>query len=291
MQTVLKVTTILSNISQLLLFGLACIGYVYTVLPIYQKEVLAEEVAKLEQERKKLTSETENLSLKINEQNISINIQNGIIARSKYEMNSQHDEIILKDKRLGKLNKDVARKQKELDDSNKRLETTAMGILLNNINDLANMIYSNNVITINSQHAIFDNISDINEYINKFITPYDAIYKAIQKNIDNNDHKILDRLKSNLLNNLILFLKKNAELKHHRVDTKILLSLIDEKNIAHQKLQHIEKTSDDFFLKIHEVLSYDSTIKKEITDIIIQESNLIDSFFYNFKNNYLELKN
>ena len=60
-------TSVIANISQVVLVCVAVFGYFYTVIPVYQKELLAETVA--EQQREISVIEQKNASI---EQEISL---------------------------------------------------------------------------------------------------------------------------------------------------------------------------------------------------------------------------
>lgn len=174
-----------SNLAQPLLLLLATFGYFYTVLPVYQKELLGEQIAGKELELARLQKEISKTSPTIeglNRQIRELNERSTKIQREYVASESAADNLESKRKLLAKKNLDLASQNDSL--------SQKVDLSLALADDIATRLYhdsftmSASVVYINS--AITGGSIDIDsltiEYLQGYlITPYAAVTTQLKE--------------------------------------------------------------------------------------------------------------
>lgn len=200
-----------SHISQFVLVAFAIFGYFYTVRPIYQKELLSEDIAKKEVELNKLkTSMVHSQKSLIHNEALRQDLESSIAKldlqykKSEEKLNLINSEL---SKTLNELNQQKRIAKRAINENNKNLDS----VFWENFSGLVDVIYiSKNTDFVNN--TLGDSKSAYKTPSNLYITPYDAISEALKngnhnfisssKNVpDNIRHKILTKIRRAAENN------------------------------------------------------------------------------------------
>lgn len=165
-----------SQVSQIALVVLAIFGYFYTVVPVYQKDLLSEQISEKELQLSKLEKELENYPDKVANLNSQINgLQSDVeqLENAKDHAASELAQIKLKRDELEKAlhNVQVQKSSAEL-----RLNKAYKNIYIEAFSYSASMEY---VKRNNNIYEIIDGSRPKKELIGYFLTPYDAIMAVI----------------------------------------------------------------------------------------------------------------
>lgn len=202
----------ISHLSQVFLVAFAIFGYFYTVRPIYQKELLSEDIAKKEFELNGLKKELKRSSDVLQSNQVAqnkllnniddLNIQHEELERKLISTNAELSESI----RALKQQKLLAKKA--VDDNNRNLSS----VFWENFNGLIGNAYLRNSITqVNRNLSSSPSYPNIDEL---YVKPYTAISNAIKvgnHNYYESAENIPDRLRNDLLKKISIALEKNKE--------------------------------------------------------------------------------
>lgn len=232
----------ISHLSQVFLVAFAIFGYFYTVRPIYQKELLSEDIAKKEFELNGLKKELKRSSdvLQSNQE-----AQNKLL-NDIGNLNIQHDEL---EKKLKSTNAELSesirelKKQKDLakkavDENNRNLSS----VFWENFDGLIGNTYLRNSINqVNrslSSPPFYPNIDEL------YVKPYTAISNAIK--VGNHNYyesagNIPDRLRSDLLKKISIALEKNkGRLNKYPEGLEVKVRLLQNKMKAYDSSKNID---------------------------------------------------
>ncbi|EOV8839389.1 hypothetical protein ACNY9Y_001346 [Cronobacter dublinensis] len=201
----------ISHISQFVLVAFAIFGYFYTVRPIYQKEILSEEIAKKEVELNKVKNE-----LKVTKENISFTKKreselNNMIEALTVQYNAINNELASIKKEADKARLELV-KQKEINKEviyeNKKNLTE---VYLENLKGILSTSYLPLRLKI---YKAFDSDKMISkaDYRDFYISPYKALKLAIsngKNNFFNSAENVPDEIKTEILNKINELVEKN----------------------------------------------------------------------------------
>lgn len=211
--------SIAANISQVLLLFLAIFGYFYTVMPVYQKELLSEKISQYELK----LNEIEKLN-EIQKNNLMIHEQE--LNKLKNQINNANQEILNKTKILNNTNIKINLLHK------KRYSEALMIALLNRNVSIED---ENNKLLENSK------TEDIEQNLSKFVltayqllknvvdNPWEiygdgtSVPQQITKSVNNDLSKIIEKNKTELTTSLankgdLLYRIKHKQLKENELD-------------------------------------------------------------------------
>ena len=200
-----------SHVSQFVLVAFAIFGYFYTVRPIYQKEVLSEDIAKKEVELSKLKTAMLS-SQKSIEQNKALRKDlEGSIAKldlqykeSEEKLNSINHEL---KKTLNELNQQKIIAKRAVDANNKNLES----VFWENFTGLVGVVYlSKSTDFVNN--TLGDTKSAYNTPGSLYLNPYDAISENIRQKILTKIRCAIEKNKATLTTKPIGYDEKISEL-------------------------------------------------------------------------------
>ncbi|NIG14056.1 hypothetical protein [Pantoea sp. Cy-640] len=202
----------ISHLSQVFLVAFAIFGYFYTVRPIYQKELLSEDIAKKEFELNGLKKELKRSS-DILQGNIlaqsellkdidSLNVQQDELERKLKSTNAELSESI----RALKQQRSLAKKA--VDDNNRNLSS----VFWENFNGLIGNTYLRS--SINRVNKSLSSSPSYPKFDELYVKPYTAISNAIKMgnhNFYESAGNIPERLRNVLLKKISIALEKNKE--------------------------------------------------------------------------------
>lgn len=186
----------LSHISQILLVGFAIFGYFYTVRPIYQKEVLSENIAQKEVQLNKLNQEKDTVYSKI----AAYEKKEGELLSNIESLQTQKNEIIeelkVKEYELSKIKKEFNKAKGDLELANLKFNEKSKSLKKIEINQREGMsdVYFENLGGLVSVHYLKSSMSRTNSYLSsgnkkkitietirkELASPYDVISKSLQ---------------------------------------------------------------------------------------------------------------
>ncbi|EAC0631147.1 hypothetical protein GC796_16070 [Salmonella enterica] len=200
-----------SHVSQFVLVAFAIFGYFYTVRPIYQKEVLSEDIAKKEVELNKLKTAMLS-SQKSIEQNKALRKDlEGSIAKldlqykeSEEKLNSINHEL---KKTLNELNQQKIIAKRAVDANNKNLES----VFWENFTGLVGVVYlSKSTDFVNN--TLGDTKSAYNTPGSLYLNPYDAISEALKDgnhNFISSSENVPENIRKKILTKIRRAIEKN----------------------------------------------------------------------------------
>uniref|UniRef100_UPI004028D818 hypothetical protein n=1 Tax=Escherichia coli TaxID=562 RepID=UPI004028D818 len=200
-----------SHVSQFVLVAFAIFGYFYTVRPIYQKEVLSEDIAKKEVELSKLKTAMLS-SQKSIEQNKALRKDlEGSIAKldlqykeSEEKLNSINHEL---KKTLNELNQQKIIAKRAVDANNKNLES----VYWENFTGLVGVVYlSKSTDFVNN--TLGDTKSAYNTPGSLYLNPYDAISEALKDgnhNFISSSENVPENIRQKILTKIRFAIEKN----------------------------------------------------------------------------------
>ena len=200
-----------SHVSQFVLVAFAIFGYFYTVRPIYQKEVLSEDIAKKEVELNKLKTAMLS-SQKSIEQNKSLRKDlEGSIAKldlqykeSEEKLNSINHEL---KKTLNELNQQKIIAKRAVDANNKNLES----VFWENFTGLVGVVYlSKSTDFVNN--TLGDTKSAYNTPGSLYLNPYNAISEALKDgnhNFISSSENVPENIRKKILTKIRRAIEKN----------------------------------------------------------------------------------
>lgn len=202
----------ISHLSQVFLVAFAIFGYFYTVRPIYQKELLSEDIAKKEFELNGLKKELKRSS---------DTLQGNILAQSELlkdidNLNLQQDEL---ERKLKSTNAELSESiralkqqsslaKKAVDDNNRNLSS----VFWENFNGLIGDTYLRS--SINRTNKSLSSSPSYPNFDELYVKPYTAISNAIKMgnhNFYESAGNIPERLRNDLLKKISIALEKNKE--------------------------------------------------------------------------------
>lgn len=202
----------LSHLSQVFLVAFAIFGYFYTVRPIYQKELLSEDIAKKEFELNGLKKELKRSS--------DI-LQNNQVAQNEllndiHNLNIQHEEL---ERKLKSTNAELSESiralkqqkflaKKAVDDNERNLSS----VFWENFNGLIGNAYLRN--SISRANRGFSSPPSYPNIDKLYVKPYTAISSALKMgdlNYYESAGNIPIRLRNDLLKKISIALEKNKE--------------------------------------------------------------------------------
>ena len=203
----------ISHLSHFVLVAFAIFGYFYTVRPIYQKELLSEEIAKKEVDLNTLKNElhksTEQLS---NNQTAQIKLREDIeflkqqFKISENELNSVNKELAASIRELDRQKKLA---KKAIDDNKKNLSS----VFWENFDGLVALTYIKD--SYHSVNTAGEKESTDFNYDELYITPYIAISNAIKMgghNFYESAQNIPIDIRRELLNKISIATTKNKDI-------------------------------------------------------------------------------
>ncbi|EGT0640888.1 hypothetical protein JAG25_003467 [Citrobacter werkmanii] len=200
-----------SHVSQFVLVAFAIFGYFYTVRPIYQKEVLSEDIAKKEVELNKLKTAMLS-SQKSIEQNKALRKDlEGSIAKldlqykeSEEKLNSINHEL---KKTINELNQQKIIAKRAVDANNKNLES----VFWENFTGLVGVVYlSKSTDFVNN--TLGDTKSAYNTPGSLYLNPYDAISEALKDgnhNFISSSENVPENIRKKILTKIRRAIEKN----------------------------------------------------------------------------------
>ncbi|HGB3410890.1 TPA: hypothetical protein ACIVBS_003830, partial [Salmonella enterica subsp. enterica serovar 1,4,5,12:b:-] len=200
-----------SHVSQFVLVAFAIFSYFYTVRPIYQKEVLSEDIAKKEVELSKLKTAMLS-SQKSIEQNKALRKDlEGSIAKldlqykeSEEKLNSINHEL---KKTLNELNQQKIIAKRAVDANNKNLES----VFWENFTGLVGVVYlSKSTDFVNN--TLGDTKSAYNTPGSLYLNPYDAISEALKDgnhNFISSSENVPENIRQKILTKIRRAIEKN----------------------------------------------------------------------------------
>lgn len=229
-----------SHISQFVLVAFAIFGYFYTVRPIYQKELLSEDIAKKEIElnllRNKLRESEIHLSKNIDKQ---LKLESDIL-----NLNSQYSKA---ESKLTSINEKLNQAVNDLT-KQKLITKDTLEMNTQNLEDLYWENLSALVATNYIKHAAWlgsntkhDNELIYKNYKNLYITPYDAINKALHQdyNFISSAKNIPDSLRDDINKKVRQKLNENKSILNVYPD-----GFYDRVSSAEMKLQGYVHSND-----------------------------------------------
>ncbi|EEC7124806.1 hypothetical protein T001_001757 [Salmonella enterica subsp. diarizonae] len=200
-----------SHVSQFVLVAFAIFGYFYTVRPIYQKEVLSEDIAKKEVELNKLKTAMLS-SQKSIEQNKALRKDlEGSIAKldlqykeSEEKLNSINHEL---KKTLNELNQQKIIAKRAVDANNKNLES----VFWENFTGLVGVVYLSKSTDFVS-NTLGDTKSAYNTPGSLYLNPYDAISEALKDgnhNFISSSENVPENIRKKILTKIRRAIEKN----------------------------------------------------------------------------------
>lgn len=201
----------ISHVSQFVLVAFAIFGYFYTVRPVYQKEVLSEDIAKKEVELNEIKNE-----LKLTSENVSFTKKreselNELISTLTSQYNEANKELISIKEEVDNAKMDLI-KQKEINRKvafeNKKNLTE---IYLENFTSILSTSYLRSRTKI---YKMFDDDKGISkeDFKGLYISPYKALKNSIgngKHNFFNSAGNVPDEMKTNILNKINYLVEKN----------------------------------------------------------------------------------
>ena len=165
-----------SQISQIALVFLAIFGYFYTVVPVYQKDLLSEQISEKELQLSKLEKELSNYPDKIVNLNSQINGLTSDVEKLESAKDHAASELAQIKLKRDKLEKELNNVQVQKSSAELRLSKAYRNIYIEAFSFSASMEYikrNNNI------YEIIDGSHPKKELIGYFLTPYDAIMAVI----------------------------------------------------------------------------------------------------------------
>ncbi|WP_165729648.1 hypothetical protein [Enterobacter hormaechei] len=202
-----------SHFSQFVLVAFAIFGYFYTVRPIYQKELLSEEIAKKEVDLNALKSELHKSNRQLlNNQAAQIKLREDIevlkqqFKVSEEELNSVNKELATSIRELDRQKKLA---KKAIDDNKKNLSS----VFWENFEGLVAITYLKD--SYRSANTVGEEGSIYSSYDDLYITPYLAINNAIkmgEHNFYKSAQNIPISIRRELLNKISRATTKNKDI-------------------------------------------------------------------------------
>lgn len=274
----------LSHVSQILLVGFAIFGYFYTVRPIYQKEVLSENIAQKELQLSKLNQEKETVysqieTYKDKEKKLLSNVES--LQKQKKETEG---ELIITEKELDtirielqKTKSDLLLAENQIKDKTRyltKLESAQRkgmsDIYFDNFSGIINVNYSR-------EHPIytFDKVEPDEITISLLRDKISSPYIAIKKSLVDSDHNFLEANKNvsnKLRKEIVNYISKKIEDDKNKLnsDYQSLFDSISEVGAECRNKKSEIKDGMDGFL-----WNYDCDIKigKLINDFYLNNMN------------------
>ena len=140
-------TSVIANISQVVLVCVAVFGYFYTVIPVYQKELLAETVAEQQREISVIEQKNASIEQEILNNNTMLEEQKKLVVERQGEieglkvtvaaLKSEHDSLSLNNELLGKkvsaLSEEIISKRRALENLQTKLATNYRSVFVENM--------------------------------------------------------------------------------------------------------------------------------------------------------------
>lgn len=240
-----------SHLSQFVLVAFAIFGYFYTVRPIYQKELLSEDIAKKEMELSALKTELNNSNSqlvsnqetqnKFREDIMELKRQHKI---SEGELNSVNEELAASIRELERQKKLA---KKALDDNKKNLSS----VFWENFDGLVAITYLKdsyrNANFSGEEEATYSNYAEL------YITPYYAISNAIKMgghNFYESAENIPNAIRQELLNKISIATKKNKDaLNRYPIDFELKIRGLKSKIEAYESSKDINERMKAYTVK------------------------------------------
>jgi len=225
--------SIASNASQVLLLVLAIFGYFYTVVPVYQKELLSEKISQQELILNKLYKSNE-------EQQKNILIKENELEKLKNQIKKANQEIIEKTKKLNIINGKVNL-------ISKKMYAEALYIAL---------INRNNSVEEQKRDFFYDSKT---EYIEKNLSEFIITAYQLLKNIVNNPWNTYgdgSQASPQIVKSVMNDLSKKIEKEKNKLNT----SLANQKNLLY-KIER-KKLKEKEFEKFNKEYYYHNSLSK-----------------------------
>lgn len=229
-----------SHISQFVLVAFAIFGYFYTVRPIYQKELLSEDIAKKEIELNLLRN-------KLRES--EIHLSNNLDKQLKLEFNISklNDQYVKAESQLTSITEKLNQAENNLT-KQKLITKDTLEMNAQNLEDLywenlSALVTSNYVSHAAwlANNTTYDNKLVYKDYRKLYITPYDAINKALDENANliSSAKNIPDSLRNDINKKVRQKLNENKSFLNIYPD-----GFYNRVSSAEMKLQGYEQSND-----------------------------------------------
>lgn len=270
----------ISHVSQFVLVAFAIFGYFYTVRPIYQKELLSEDIASKQVELNSLGQELskKNQQLK-NQKDKEISLLNNIADLK--------NSFVLATDELKSIQLQVANSKLELDKQKKFINALTVknkkylsDTYFENFSGLVSQYYLKKIYTsMAKDNKITPNLNEVQDYLG---TPYDAIRSTLDSedyNFFDSNKNVPDSLKRVIRNYIESNLKKDKlKLQGNTQELIVILNAYNNKRDEIEKGKGVEKVDrmydlDREFTKNIDKIQRDYTVRT--TDYI---KNLSEKF-------------
>ncbi|EAT8440795.1 hypothetical protein E8Q25_09315 [Salmonella enterica] len=256
-----------SHVSQFVLVAFAIFGYFYTVRPIYQKELLSEDIAKKEVELKSLKTEMAYSKKSIEHNEVVQKELESNIARldlqhkkSEEKLNSINSEL---KQTLNELNQQKLIAKRAVNANNKNLES----VFWENFSGLVAVVYLSKS-THFANNTLADSKSAYSDPDDLYLSPYNAISQALKdgnRNFISSSENVPENIRTKILNKIKNALEKNK--------STLIRKPIGYNDKINKLIKDIEltslKTDQDGIMRNYEaekeLSSYIFTINKQST--------------------------
>lgn len=171
-----------SHISQFVLVAFAIFGYFYTVRPIYQKELLSEDIAKKE-------IELSSLRQKLHESEIHLDKNRDEQAKLETNISNMNERYVEAKSQLISITNKLSQAEKNLN----KQKIITKDMFEKHTHNLEDIYWENLLGLVASRYVIqagwlanntsYDNALVLKDYKKLYVTPYSAISYAISKNV------------------------------------------------------------------------------------------------------------
>lgn len=255
----LEMLKIMSLVSQIVVAFVAIFGYFYTVVPIYQKEMMAEELVKNQAKLALVKNELEKSELYVNTNKKLIDDQNLKIknlSKENLELKDESEKIAntikYKNNEIESLNLEISKKEKTLKESKKILLSVYKRIFISQLKDRIVMLSC--ISFLNRPGSESYDIDLFNEYI-KDCTPYNLIHKSLEdfkKRNTENDLLIPFEIRLKMISEFKNKLKKRSDLKASSSTREAFANIVRKKD---EKMKNIpsEISKNDYIMQKHSI--------------------------------------
>lgn len=246
-------TSVIANISQVVLVCVAVFGYFYTVIPVYQKELLAETVAEQQREISVIEQKNASIEQEILNNNTMLEEQKKLVVERQGEieglkvtvaaLKSEHDSLSLNNELLGKkvsaLSEEIISKRRALENLQTKLATNYRSVFVENMSSCSLISMLRGYIIVEKDFEI-KSIDDINKYKKSINSPFVIIDQCLA-NYHNNYIEAYSNVpnyeKKRLANEFFMKLRKRHDLKTPFFDEKAVQSAINDMQVKLNSMQ------------------------------------------------------
>ena len=239
-----EISSIVANISQVILVCVAVFGYFYTVVPVYQKEQLAESVAEQQKIISVIEQKNSSIEQEILENNMVLERQKKIIVerqdeieglkktvsvlKSEFESLNLNNESL--EKKINALSLEKISKERALEQMQAKLVTSYRSIFIENMVGYS-MIRALREYISGEKNFTIKSVDDIKRYKNALVSPYIIIERCIEDYSHNylEVYSLVPTLeKKRLANEFRIKLSKRQDLKSPFFDEKAINEVIND---------------------------------------------------------------